>query len=269
MAAKTTEKDNIQDSIQVALDAADTAAGVTEEFHNLREQFEVVNIQAKRIYNSVMIVFISSIVAGLVSLGAASLMYYKALGTLKTNSNVSIEALAIFTENVAKLDKSIQLIESNTENQELIKSTLVDLEAAAKQSIDDITGAEVKYSKAVKLTIQEVQGLIQQFATTTLESIEARTQQTQGQLAQQMSNMEKFFIQADTSKEGDDNRGDSIVTYKQFQALENKVDQLIMLQKDLVAKIFEMNQAAKVAAKKKEVAKKMTRKPAPNPLKFP
>ena len=84
-----------------------------------------------------------------------------------------------------------------------------------------------------------------------------------------MSNMEKFFIQADTSKEGDDNRGDSIVTYKQFQALENKVDQLIMLQKDLVAKIFEMNQAAKVAAKKKEVAKKVTRKPTPNPLKFP
>jgi hypothetical protein len=42
-----------------------------------------------------------------------------------------------------------------------------------------------------------------------------------------------------------------------------------MLQKDLVAKIFEMNQAAKVAAKKKAVAKKVTRKPAPNPLKFP
>jgi hypothetical protein len=216
-----------------------------------------------------MIVFISSIVAGLVSLGAASLMYYKALGTLKTNSNVSIESLAIFTENVAKLDKSIQLIESNTKNQEQIKSTLVDLEAAAKQSIDDITGAEVKYSKAVKLTIQEVQGLIQQFATTTLESIESRTQQTQSQLAQQMSNMEKFFVQADTSKEGDENVGDSIVTYKQFQALENKVDQLIMLQKDLVAKIFEMNQTAKVAAKKKAIAKKVTRKPAPNPLKFP
>ena len=84
-----------------------------------------------------------------------------------------------------------------------------------------------------------------------------------------MSNMEKFFVQADTSKEGDENVGDSIVTYKQFQALENKVDQLIMLQKDLVAKIFEMNQTAKVAAKKKVIAKKVTRKPAPNPLKFP
>ena len=53
MAGKSKSTDEIQDSIQVALDAADTASGVTEEFHNLREQFEVVNIQAKRIYNSV------------------------------------------------------------------------------------------------------------------------------------------------------------------------------------------------------------------------
>ena len=82
MAAKVTENDNIQDSIQVALDAADTAAEVTEVFHNLKEQFEVVNIQANKIYNSVLIIFVSAILAGLVSLGAASLMYYKALGTL-------------------------------------------------------------------------------------------------------------------------------------------------------------------------------------------
>jgi arsenate reductase-like glutaredoxin family protein len=135
MAAKVTENDNIQDSIQVALDAADTAAEVTEVFHNLKEQFEVVNIQANKIYNSVLIIFVSAILAGLVSLGAASLMYYKALGTLKTNSNVSIEALAIFTENVAKLDDSVKLVKENTENQELIKATLVDLEATARSSV--------------------------------------------------------------------------------------------------------------------------------------
>ena len=270
MATKKTPQDNIQDSIQVALDAADTASGVTEEFHNLREQFEVVNIQAKRIYNSVMIIFMSSIVAGLVSLGAASLIYYKALGTLKTNSNVSIEALAIFTENVAKLDDSIKLVEENTANQELIKSALVDLSEAAKQATDDISGAEVKYTKAVKLTIQEVEGLIQKFATTTLESIQSKTEATQTELAAQMSNMEKFFVRADEAKDDTSDGGNSIVTYKQFQALENKVDQLIMLQKELTAKIFEMNKVAKVAAKKKVVApKKVKRKPALNPLRLP
>ena len=76
-------------------------------------------------------------------------------------------------------------------------------------------------------------------------------------------------MQSDASNEGAEDSGDSIVTYKQFQALENKVDQLIMLQKDLAAKVFEMNQAAKVAAKKKAVPTKVKSKPAPNPLKFP
>ena len=267
MAAKITPKENIQESIQVALDAADTAGEVTEEFHNLKEQFEVVNIQAKRIYNSVMIIFISSVAAGIVSLGAASLMYYKALGTLKTNSNVSIEALAIFTENVAKLDESIKLVKENTENQAAIKSTLVDLDVAAKQAIDDITGAEVKYSKSVKLTVKEVESLIQQFAVTTLESIQSKTELTQNKLGLQISNMEKFFLQADETKAAS---GNSIVTYKQFQAVENKVDQLITLQTELSAKIFEMNKVAKVAAKKKALpTKKSKPKPAPNTLKFP
>ena len=49
MATRAADKD-LENGIKVALDAADTASGVTEEFNNVREQFEVVNIQAKRIY---------------------------------------------------------------------------------------------------------------------------------------------------------------------------------------------------------------------------
>ena len=98
--AKSSNTKNLEDGIQVALDAADTASGVVSEFNNVREQFEVVNIQAKRIYQSVLIIFISSIVAAIVSLGAGMLMYYKALGTLKTNSNMAIESLAIFSRRV-------------------------------------------------------------------------------------------------------------------------------------------------------------------------
>ena len=83
MATRSSDKD-LENGIQVALDAADTASGVTEEFNSVREQFEVVNIQAKRIYQSVLIVFISAITAAVISIGAGLLMYYKALGTLKT-----------------------------------------------------------------------------------------------------------------------------------------------------------------------------------------
>ena len=269
MAANTTSSDDIQDSIQVALDAADTAAGVTEEFSDLKDQFEVVNIQAKRIYNSVLIIFLSAIVAGVLSLGAALLMYYKTLGTLQTNANVSIEALAIFTENVAKLDKSLETIESNAENQDIIKTSLDSIKSASEKASTDLSGAENRYSKAIKISVKDTENLIKQFATTTLESIQSKNAVTQEQLSNQISNIEQFF-QKKTAEENADNVDvDSIVTYRQFQVLENKVDQLMMLQKELTANIIEMNRTAKAAALKRKTApKKVVAKPAPNPFKL-
>jgi len=269
MAANTTSNDDIQDSIQVALDAADTAAGVTEEFNNLKEQFEVVNIQAKRIYNSVLIIFVSAIAAGILSLGAALLVYYKTLGTLQTNANVSIEALAIFTENVAKLDKSLETVESNAENQEVIKTSLDNIKSASEKASTDLAGAEGRYSKAIKISVQDTENLIKQFATTTLESIQSKNAVTQEQLSNQISNIEQFFSNLSAEENADNATGDTIVTYRQFQVLENKVDQLMMLQKELTANIIEMNRTAKAAAMKKKLApKKVISKPAPNPFKL-
>ena len=269
MAANTTSNDDIQDSIQVALDAADTAAGVTEEFNNLKEQFEVVNIQAKRIYNSVLIIFVSAIAAGILSLGAALLVYYKTLGTLQTNANVSIEALAIFTENVAKLDKSLATVESNAENQEVIKTSLDNIKSSSEKASTDLQGAEGRYSKAIKISVQDTENLIKQFATTTLESIQSKNALTQEQLSNQISNIEQFFLNLSAEENVDNTNGDTIVTYRQFQVLENKVDQLMMLQKELTANIIEMNRTAKAAAMKKKLApKKVIAKPAPNPFKL-
>ena len=253
----------------MALDAADTAAGVTEEFNNLRDQFEVVNIQAKRIYNSVLIIFLSAIAAGVLSLGAALLMYYKTLGTLQTNANVSIEALAIFTENVAKLDKSLDTVESNAENQDIIKTSLENIKLSSEKASKDLSGAEGRYSKAIKISVQDTENLIKQFATTTLESIQSKNAVIQEQILSQITNIEQFFLQKSVEEIEGNAVGDSIVTYRQFQILEDKVDQLMLLQKELTANIIEMNRTAKAAAmKKKLVPKKVVAKPAPNPFKL-
>ena len=181
-------------------------------------------------------------------------MYYKTLGTLQTNANVSIEALAIFTENVAKLDKSLEIIESNAENQDVIKTSLDSIKSASEKASTDLSGAENRYSKAIKISVKDTENLIKQFATTTLESIQSKNAVTQEQLSNQISNIEQFF-QKKTAEENADNVDvDSIVTYRQFQVLENKVDQLMMLQKELTANIIEMNRTAKAAALKRKTA---------------
>ena len=156
MATKPSKSD-LADSVQIALDAADTATGVTEEFNSIKEQFEVVNIQAKRIHQSVTIIFVSAIAAAVISLARIYLMYYKSLGTLQTNSNMAIESIAIFTENVSSLDESIKTVETNTQNQETIKQTLADLRSAAEKASDDITNADKRYNQAIKMSVQDTQ----------------------------------------------------------------------------------------------------------------
>jgi len=269
MATRAADKD-LENGIKVALDAADTASGVTEEFNNVREQFEVVNIQARRIYQSVLIVFISSIVAAIISLGAGLLMYYKALGTLRTNSNMAIEALAIFTENVSTLDKSIMTVETNTQNQEIIKNTLKEVQSAAEKASTDIGTAEAKYNQAIKLSVKDTERVIKDFAETTLLDLKTQSDATQMQLMEQIEGIQKFFAPDTQGEAGETDAGDNIVTQKQIQTLEEKVDRIIVLQKELAANMMEMNRVRQVQAQKKKAATpKVTKKPPVNPLKFP
>ena len=138
MATRPTKSD-LADSVQIALDAADTATGVTEEFNSIKEQFEVVNIQAKRIHQSVTIIFASAIAAAIISLAAGFLMYYKSLSTLQSNSTMAIETIAIFTERVGALEESIKTVETNTQNQETIKATLAELKTATEQASNAVS----------------------------------------------------------------------------------------------------------------------------------
>jgi hypothetical protein len=259
MATRSADKD-LENGIKVALDAADTASGVTEEFNNVREQFEVVNIQAKRIYQSVLIVFVSAVVAAIISIGAGLLMYYKALGTLRTNSNMAIESLAIFTENVSTLDQSVKTVETNTANQEIIKNSLGDIRSAAEKASKDIAAAEKKYNQAIKLSVQDTERVIKEFAETTLVDLKSQSDLTQIELSEQIQGIQKFFASDPSEEGGEDDTGDNIVTYKQFLVLENKVDQLIVLQKELAANMMEMNRVKQVAAQRKKATPKVVKK---------
>jgi hypothetical protein len=268
MATRSGDKD-LENGIKVALDAADTASGVTEEFNNVREQFEVVNIQAKRIYQSVLIIFLSAIVAAIISLGAGLLMYYKALGTLRTNSNMAIESLAIFTENVSTLDKSVKTVETNTANQEIIKNSLGEIRSDAEKASQDIAAAERKYNQAIKLSVQDTERVIKEFAETTLVDLKTQSDLTQMVLSEQIQGIQKFFEPDPSEEDGEMDGGDNIVTYKQFMVLENKVDQLIVLQKELAANMMEMNRIKQVEAQRKKATPKVVKKAPVNPLKFP
>ena len=225
MATKPSKSD-LADSVQIALDAADTATGVTEEFNSIKEQFEVVNIQAKRIHQSVTIIFVSAIAAAIISLAAGFLMYYKSLGTLQTNSNMAIESIAIFTENVSSLDESIKTVETNTQNQEIIKETLAELRGAAEKASTDISNADKRYNQAIKMSVQDTERLIQDFAENTLSDLKSQSDASQVALSEPILESQKVFAPKQEQEDGTETGVEpeaTLVTLKQVQALEKRL----------------------------------------------
>lgn len=93
----------IEESIKIALDAADAATNVTAEFETIRKQNEATAREVKKVYRYAIAVFASSMIGAAAVLVLAALMYYRTLSEMQTANNTSLEALVIFAENVDKL----------------------------------------------------------------------------------------------------------------------------------------------------------------------
>ena len=274
--AKAPSKSTIEESITVALDAADTAATVTEEFNGIKEQFEVVNIQAKRIYQSVLIIFVSSIIAASVSGIAAFTIYFKSLSELDTSNRMAIESIAIFTERVGALETSMATIETNTKNQETIKNTLDTLQDAALKASDDVASADQRYNQAIKIGVTQTERLINQFTTSTLSKLSDQVSEDTAELRSLVAEMQKL---AEVSPDEAPSQAPEMkpeidistpVEADKLDELKVKFDEMLLLQKEIAAKLLEMERKARAPAKTAKVTKKPTQtKKAENPLKFP
>jgi len=274
--AKAPSKSTIEESITVALDAADTAATVTEEFNGIKEQFEVVNIQAKRIYQSVLIIFVSSIIAACVSGIAAFTIYFKSLSELDTSNRMAIESIAIFTERVGALETAMATIETNTKNQETIQNTLDTLQDAALKASDDVASADQRYNQAIKIGVTETERLINQFTTSTLSKLSDQVSEDTAELRSLVAEMQKLAeISPDEAPSQAPEMKPEIdistpVEVDKLDELKVKFDEMLLLQKEIAAKLLEMERKARTPAKTSKATKKPAQtKKAENPLKFP
>lgn len=93
----------IEDSIKTALDAADTAITVTREFDEVRNDYNKARVEVKALNKQVLIVFISSLVASVIAVSAAGLIYFRTMSEMETTNATSLEALVIFAQNVDRL----------------------------------------------------------------------------------------------------------------------------------------------------------------------
>ena len=257
-------KQAVEDSIQVALDAADTATNVAEEFNGIKEQFEVVNIQAKRIYQSVSIIFISSIAAASVAILVGSLIYYKNLSTVKENSAMALEAVAILVDSMSELEAGLGLVEANLANQTEIKSILNTLEEAAVKASSDLSGAEQRYNAAIKQNILDTERLMKQFLEMSSSTNADDVGGANAEILESLNLLKASLLPNDDPDEDNVNQVGQVPVNSTLQKIQKRVDEMIMLQKDMAAKMLEANRQSSTPKVKKTV-RKVAPKPKPKP----
>jgi len=131
----------MQESIKIALDAADAATDVTSEYKRMKNEYIKAEQKVKEIHKYTTIIFSASIGTAIVAILLTGLLYFKSLSELEEMTNTSREALVVFAENVESvnsavnnmnksLEKHSDLVNTNTE----IKNKLSELMSAIEQN---------------------------------------------------------------------------------------------------------------------------------------
>ena len=134
-----TELNTMQESIKIALDAADAATDVTSEYKRMKTEYIKAEQKVKEIHKYTTIIFSASIGTAVVAILLTGLLYFKSLSELEEMTGTSKEALVVFAENVENVNKAVENMNSSlTRHSDMvnandqIKNTLGDLSDAIK-----------------------------------------------------------------------------------------------------------------------------------------
>ena len=116
----STEYNAVQESIKIALDAADAATDVTSEYNKTKREHKKLEASVKSVHRFSIIIFASSMVAAVAALLFASLIYFRTMSELSTMTTTSREALVLFAENVDGVNDSLNKMKSALDTQKTL-----------------------------------------------------------------------------------------------------------------------------------------------------
>ena len=112
-----TKMEAVQESIKLALDAADAATDVTSEYNKVKKAHEKLEAKVKQIHKYTTIVFLSSIISGLVVIVVSAFLFMQSSDKLSNMTETSREALVVFAENVDGVNASLKNLDAAIKKQ--------------------------------------------------------------------------------------------------------------------------------------------------------
>ena len=147
----STELNTMQESIKIALDAADAATDVTSEYKRMKNEYIKAEQKVKEIHKYTTIIFSASIGTAVVSILLIGLLYFKSLSELEDMTNTSREALVVFAENVDSVNKAVSNMNQSLEKH----SDLVNANLEIKNKLTMLMDAIDKNDKQLMLSLSK------------------------------------------------------------------------------------------------------------------
>ena len=116
------EFNSVQESIKLALDAADAATDVTSEYSQVKREHKKLEKKVSQIHRYTTITFVSAISAAVIALAFSATLYFKSISELKLMTTTNRQGLIVFSENIETLNNVLaELKVSLSKQEELIK----------------------------------------------------------------------------------------------------------------------------------------------------
>ena len=116
------ELNSVQESIKLALDAADAATDVTSEYSQVKREHKKLESKVSQIHRYTTITFISAISAALIAMAFSATLYFKSISQLKLMTSTNREGLIVFSENIERLNTVLAELQiSLLKQEELVK----------------------------------------------------------------------------------------------------------------------------------------------------
>ena len=146
-----TQLNTMQESIKIALDAADAATDVTSEYKRMKNEYIKAEQKVKEIHKYTTIIFSASIGAAIVAILLTGLLYFKSLSELESMTSTSREALVVFAENVEAVNQAVEEMNQSIENH----SELVNTNTEIKIKLSELTQAISQNDKNLMVSLSK------------------------------------------------------------------------------------------------------------------
>ena len=189
----------VQESIKLALDAADAATDVTSEYNKVKKAHALLEAKVKQIHKYTTVVFLSSIVSGLAVIVFSAILFMQSSNKLTNMTETSREALVVFAENVDGVNASLKNLDTAIKKQ----GDLLEINEKLVVTLD-------KIEKRVQKSNENTVGELQLITKTLIDEISKNTQANIDNNKKLNANLEKL------------NKSNSRTISKAIQQISNK-----------------------------------------------